>query len=788
MGGIMNNLDFSTLKETADFLEVHNDKELLESMETVYDEGEYFVAFIGQFSSGKSYLINNILQRDILPQGALETTPLLTYVRYGRTEEAQVHFLDGSMKTISLADAAGIIQKGNSNVWDLTKLDHIEILVDSPLLSTGLILLDTPGVNTLIERHEQLLAQSMLLASRIVYVTGNAPSRVDVDKMSYMQEHGFDLAYVRSHCDNINTTEESLAEVISGDVETLSKAGIAPSSIFHISNIEGTETYSNIDNLRQLLKDIGSDVNCYRQQDFAKQLEFFRDKYIKQLNEYLTQLEIRQKDELELLKQQQHAAEIKLIGIKDSYESKKDKIRQKTQDELNELRQGFNNNLELFVHQAEQEILNTKDIPNQDYLQELLLRLQQKVLGQSLSYVNNNISPLLSSINGETEFDISSVTKLDLPQFESYEELLANHQDELENIKSKLSNIRDNRDELQNEIELAKDSPEYQELICSLQELQADLQLLKDQQAELGPYVPQMDLVKPDGMQPSDIGKTLGNLADWALMFVPGLGSEAIASKGGKVVSTMAKVIGTAEKATTIIKNGKGIVDVSKKLSKMGKVYKTARRVEQAQKMLKAGKAVYDHVKQNDTTGMLDYMTLEHWGQKLGSCFDTPPRYEENQEYRAAYETEHRRLIEQQLAIQKKSYDRNCQLGLFRTELEKQQAKMESLKVDEKKVCEELARKEKTLRETAIKEAQKKWRKKSAKLFHDTILKQIPPIVEQYLANVPQLLEEYLDKKMFSQKRLIQQEQAKLEDILKMEPKDLNKLLEQGNALVTRLK
>ena len=163
---------FQALFATVDTLDWQERRRSLRVIQENYEKSQYFVAFIGQFSAGKSYLINNVLGRTILPTGIQETTPLLTYIRYGSKEKARLHYLDGAIREIPLVEVKSLVQNGSQ--WDLIELDYLEVFLPDELLARGLILLDTPGSNTVIQRHQQLLARSMDLAARIVYVTGQA--------------------------------------------------------------------------------------------------------------------------------------------------------------------------------------------------------------------------------------------------------------------------------------------------------------------------------------------------------------------------------------------------------------------------------------------------------------------------------------------------------------------------------------------------------------------------------------------------------------------------------------
>ena len=69
---------FQILKCASKELELSEDMDTLESMQQVYKEKAYYVAFVGRFSAGKSRLLNNLLGAKVLPCGVRETTPLLT--------------------------------------------------------------------------------------------------------------------------------------------------------------------------------------------------------------------------------------------------------------------------------------------------------------------------------------------------------------------------------------------------------------------------------------------------------------------------------------------------------------------------------------------------------------------------------------------------------------------------------------------------------------------------------------------------------------------------------------
>lgn len=100
------------------------------------------IGIIGQFSSGKSSLLNLILQKSCLPTGAVPVTFKPTFLHYGREYFLRVEFNDGSDLITNLDELANYTDQ-RKNIKEAKKL-HIYAPV--PLLSK-LTLVDTPGLN-----------------------------------------------------------------------------------------------------------------------------------------------------------------------------------------------------------------------------------------------------------------------------------------------------------------------------------------------------------------------------------------------------------------------------------------------------------------------------------------------------------------------------------------------------------------------------------------------------------------------------------------------------------------
>ena len=328
---------FSLLKEANKELNLSDEIKKLEQMEEIYDRKEYIVSFMGQFSAGKSYLINNLLKKDILPQGIVETTPILTYIRYddileGLENCAVLYFQDGSKEKISLTDVKNIIQKKEDLPWDINNIDYLEVYLDEKILKNGMILLDTPGVNTIIERHEQLVAKSLLMSSRIIYVSGHSPSQVDIEKITLFKNQGFNILFVRTHCDEINLLEENIEEVIEKDLNILKEAGLDKEDCYFISNVKGSLQFEEISNLEKTLFDISEDINLSLEEDTKNQLMSITEETLNKLKDLKQILEAKSNDEQIQLENRKKKIEEKINALKDIISIRQNELDSKLND------------------------------------------------------------------------------------------------------------------------------------------------------------------------------------------------------------------------------------------------------------------------------------------------------------------------------------------------------------------------------------------------------------------------------------------------------------------------
>jgi hypothetical protein len=110
-------------------------------------EGRFYVACVGQFKRGKSTLINALIDQPILPTGFIPVTAVPTVVRFGERAKARIRTQEGAWSDILISDLKQYVTE-ELNPENQKGVQGAEVFVFSPLLSSGLCIVDTPGLGS----------------------------------------------------------------------------------------------------------------------------------------------------------------------------------------------------------------------------------------------------------------------------------------------------------------------------------------------------------------------------------------------------------------------------------------------------------------------------------------------------------------------------------------------------------------------------------------------------------------------------------------------------------------
>ena len=154
-------------------------------------DGLFRVVVMGTFTSGKSTLINALLGSKILPESALPSTAILTFVQFGcDADDVEIHFKDivNDDGTVTKGDIEHITKEEfaetyHYNVTDaevlaqtgyiprFKKVAYSIIRCSLPLMQDGVSIVDTPGLEDK-DVATELALDIAAKAQAIVYVCG----------------------------------------------------------------------------------------------------------------------------------------------------------------------------------------------------------------------------------------------------------------------------------------------------------------------------------------------------------------------------------------------------------------------------------------------------------------------------------------------------------------------------------------------------------------------------------------------------------------------------------------
>lgn len=132
---------------------------------------EFHVAAVSEFSNGKSTLINALLGTDLLPTHRRPLTATVIRVAHGRAPEVRIAFKDGrqALATPGDGDLRRLLHHFTTSLTAAAaEVEEVLVRYPLPLLAHGLVLLDTPGLESVHQVHDRLTRQVLPVADAVL--------------------------------------------------------------------------------------------------------------------------------------------------------------------------------------------------------------------------------------------------------------------------------------------------------------------------------------------------------------------------------------------------------------------------------------------------------------------------------------------------------------------------------------------------------------------------------------------------------------------------------------------
>lgn len=660
----------------------------LKRLEESLEEKSYILSVMGQFSAGKSRLINNILERKVLPVHTTETTALITFIKYGETDIVELVYPGGNSKFISIEESLDMWQNG-AGADKLSDVECIYISLRSDLLKNGLILVDTPGINTVIDKHIQLTESIIVNSDRVLYVLGKPITESDADFVRAIHKFGTDIVFVRTHMDELKCNEEDANATIKAERENLSK--FSQEEIFFVSNEGDNEYYNGLLNLSAYLScGIAENINKAIQDNVLNKLKFIAAKQEGRILDRRMELSLILNNRAEEYRQNKEEIRSSLERLEKNLEQKRALLKEKYDKEKEDSKEELENDRKAELKKLTIGINNT---PNSGFTGEYHERIGQDIREACVRMRSNYIECFNRLIRDNKasfieEMKDNANLSIWIPDMPDNIEEFGNQMNDLRDRLSALDELKKNFKEELERIE--HENQKLEEKNASIEEekaaLQESLSVVQEQLNAFPDYVARYITVKGDHTGERTF-KVIGNLIDWATIFIPGptwakAGSKILnlGSKGAKAVKAIKAADAFTDGARILAKVAKG-AQSGKKIAKNAKAFeKGARAAINAIDIANKGKKVVlvnklgeelgisgdeivadmDGSSGSDTSpflpeepkpSLLDYIGLDYWFAKIGKKFDMPDRKVIDVEYENKYNSA-KREIENNIRMQ----------------------------------------------------------------------------------------------------------------------------------------
>ena len=208
---------------------------LLASCRSALSQSEVSVAVVGRFKAGKSSFINHFTNRSILPVGVVPVTAVVTEIRFGPLEKADVHFLDGHVQPVPVDGIATYVSE-RDNPENIKRVKLITVELPGLKRFRGLKFVDTPGLESALAHNtEESLKWLPNVGLALVAVSVDPPlSHQDIELLKKLYEFTPNVTVLLTKVDLLAPDE--LSEVVGFVTEQLAKAferapQVAPYSI-----------------------------------------------------------------------------------------------------------------------------------------------------------------------------------------------------------------------------------------------------------------------------------------------------------------------------------------------------------------------------------------------------------------------------------------------------------------------------------------------------------------------------------------------------------------------------
>jgi GTP-binding protein EngB required for normal cell division len=232
--------DLALLNVIADIAARRGLVEFRPAIEALLERAEvptFEIAFFGRVSSGKSSLINAILQVDLLPVGVRPVTAVPTRVLWGDAPSATVHYADRAAEEVGVERLVEFVSE-TQNPGNRKHVARVVARLPANALAPGVAFVDTPGVGSLAAAgaRETLAYLPQCDLGVVLLAAGGALERPDIELVRSLQASGIPAIVLISKADLLSVAaQRELRDYVRAELEKTADADVS----MHFSSAAG---------------------------------------------------------------------------------------------------------------------------------------------------------------------------------------------------------------------------------------------------------------------------------------------------------------------------------------------------------------------------------------------------------------------------------------------------------------------------------------------------------------------------------------------------------------------
>ncbi|PWA13274.1 hypothetical protein DCC39_02180 [Pueribacillus theae] len=330
----------------------NNARKILQLVEKV-KHNEFSIGFCGHFSAGKSSMINELWEEDLLPSSPIPTSANLVKVKAGEPW-ARIYFKQQQPIQFSYPYD---INKVKKYCVDGDEVESVEISHPSIHFPENVVIMDTPGIDSTDDAHRVATASSLHLADIVFYVMdyNHVQSELNFHFAKEIKEQGKKVYFVINQIDKHHSEEISFADFRQGVDDAFQNWNIQPDGVFYTSLQNKEHVHNEFQQLKQFIHSLIEQ----KDEAFHENLWNATVSVINEHYHWLKSLNESKKEELH--KQISTLSNIEISKIKEEYEEASQK-KKNNETKLHQFEDELKNELAKILNNAILMPFETRDL------------------------------------------------------------------------------------------------------------------------------------------------------------------------------------------------------------------------------------------------------------------------------------------------------------------------------------------------------------------------------------------------------------------------------------------